>query len=293
VSDRDLFGDRRPDDDRLDDDRLAHDGLAHDRLAHDPLDADLFEDGLDPDELADQRAVRALLASLPDPGPVPPDVLDRITSTLRSLQEQLEAGPHPLAAPHQHAALAPVPVGATAVGRPRRLPLRGVWLAAAAAVVLAGGGAVVSRLADDSSPRESAASAARDSAGSAASESGAPAAGAATTPPDDLQAPVYTSGTRYRSVDLVRQAQALVTARRVAGGPADSGAAALPRRRTVADCLRAVAPEGSTLLAGDLATYEGRPAIVLVLATAAGREVRVTGRTCAPGSTAVRTAPLP
>jgi hypothetical protein len=282
VSDRDLFGDRRPDDDRLDDDRLD-----------DVLDADLVEDGLDPDELADQRAVRALLASLPDPGTVPPDVLDRITSTLRSLQEELEAGPHPLAAPHRHAALAPVPAGATAVGHPRRLPTRAVWLAAAAAVVLAGGGAVVSRLADDTSPRESAASAARDSTGSAAAESGAPAAGAATTAPNDLQAPVYASGTRYLSADLVRQAQALVTARRVAGGPADSGAAALPRRRTVADCLRAVAPAGSTLLAGDLATYEGRPAIVLVLDTGAGREVRVTGRTCAPGSTALRTAPLP
>ena len=292
MSDRDLFGDRRPDDDRLGADRVDTN-----RLHDDPLDLDLFEDGLDAGELAEQRAVRALLASLPDPGPVPPDVLDRITSTLRSLQAEQEAGrgagPHPLVAAHQHAALTSVPVGATAVGSRRRLPTRAVWLAAAAAVVLAGGGAVVSRLADDTSPRESAASAARGSAGSSASESGAPAAGDGATPLGDLQAPVYASGTRYRGVDLVRQAQALVNARRVAGGPADSGAAAPPRRRLVAQCLRVVAPTGSTLLAGDLATYEGRPAVVLVLDTGAGREVRVTDRSCAPGSTALRTAPLP
>jgi hypothetical protein len=267
VSDRDLFDDRRP----------------GDRFEDGEADAP-FEDGLDADELAEQRAVRALLASLPDPGPVPPDVLDRITSTLRSLQEEQQADVR------QRAALYPVAGGAT-IARPRHRPAgRALWLAAAAAVVLAGGGAVMSRLADDTSPRDSAATASAGASESAAARSATDERG---TTQGDLLAPVYASGTRYRSADLVRQAQDLLDRRRLAGGPADSDAAALPRRRAVAGCLQAVGPTGSTLRAADLATYEGRPAVVLVLATSRGLEVRVTARTCPPGTAALRTAQLP
>jgi hypothetical protein len=262
VSDRDLFDDRRP-------------GDPFDEGADAP-----FEDGLDADELAEQRAVRALLASLPDPGPVPPDVLDRITSTLRALQEEQQAGPR------RRSTLYPVAGGATAVGPPHRPAVRALWLAAAAAVVLAGGGAVMSRLADDTSPRDSAASA-------SASTPPRPATDERAAAPGDLLAPVYASGTDYRREDLVDQARTLLSGRRLAGGPADSDAAPLPRRRAVAGCLQAVGPAGSTLRVADLATYEGRPAVVLVLATSHGLEVRVTARTCPPGTAALRTARLP
>ena len=237
-------------------------GISDDAFGADP-DDDALDRDLAPDKLAEQRAVRELLRSLPDPGPVPPDVLDRITETLRALDAERAAG-------------------AEVVPLRRRTPHRALWLAAAAAVVLGGGGAVVSRLGSDTSPSNSTASVATPRPGST------------------QRAPVYATGARYGAADLAVRARALLApAGGAARAPGSGGAqrpgiqapdlrpAAAPATTVTAvvGCLRALGLRAGQLLAADDATYEGQPAFVLVVDTGgASREVRVTGRDCRPGA---------
>jgi hypothetical protein len=253
---------------------------------------DLFDAGLDADELAEQRAVRDLLRSLPDPGPVPPDVLDRITQTLRDLEAEQAASVRPAAAGVRPAAVAePRLAGATAVPLPRRRPHRALWLSAAAALVLSGGGAVVSKLASDGSASESAASVATRTTGSARDTTA-------------LASRVHLSGTDYRAGDLAAQARALLAAPATDAGQAAKGndrvqppttsgqEAQRPRLQgpasadSIRACLRALGVAPGDLLAADRATYQGRPALVLVLAAAPARRVRVMAPNCGPGATA-------
>jgi hypothetical protein len=256
-------------------------------------DRDLFDDDLDPQALEEQRAVRAMLSSLPDPGPVPPDVLDRITRTLRSLQQEQDAGPGPT----------DVGSGASVVPlRPR--PHRALWLAAAAGLVLVGGGAVVSQLGSDTSAHDTAASVARSSGSTTrpapqASTGSAPQAttgtGARGVAPEAASGHVYASGTDYRRADLVLKARALLTPGNDAPkAKQDPAAGLLGDAAGVAACVRAVGAAPGSLLAADLGTYEGRPAVVLVLAGSSGREVVVADRSCRPGPAArLTSAPVP
>jgi hypothetical protein len=79
----------------------------------------------------DPTGVRAMLSSLPDPGPMPPDLADRITARLRQ-EQSLRAGQ------------ADELLGATPLASRRARGSAHQWLAAAAAVaVVAVGGAVV------------------------------------------------------------------------------------------------------------------------------------------------------
>jgi hypothetical protein len=252
--------------------------------SRDVSDDDLFDAGLGAEEIAEQRAVRDLLRSLPDPGPVPPDVLDRITQTLQELQaERGGKAASGVGSPRELS-------GATAV--PLRRPShRVVWLAAAAALVLSGGGAVVSQLASDTSAGESAASVAART-----SESG--------LGPPALDARLHASGIDYRQVDLVRQARALLATPPlssaakgdVAGGSADQGGsgqgvqrqprapAPLMSSDAVSACLQAMGVAATSLLTADRATYEGRPALVLVVNAGSASQVRVVSPNCRAGA---------
>ncbi|HKG51246.1 MAG TPA: hypothetical protein VKB14_12465 [Actinomycetales bacterium] len=242
----------------------------------DPFDDDVFDDHLDADALAEQREVRALLSSLPDPGPVPPDVVDRITRTLRTLQEQ-DAGRTPAAG----ASVVPI--------TPRRPQHRPLWLAAAAAVVLAGGGAVVSQLASDTSATSTSASV----AGSSASPERTSGDGARGVAPD-TSGRVYASGTPYRRADLVRQAAALLAPSPPPAAERPGAAGLLMDSTALSACLRAVGAAAGSLLAADLGTYEGRPAVVLVVTGRSGREVVVADQDCRPGAaTRLASAPMP
>jgi hypothetical protein len=248
-------------------------------------DRDFFDDDLDDEALAEQRAVRALLSSLPDPGPVPPDVLDRIHRTLRALQEEDAAH---MSAGSAGGADTGADTGATVVPLRRRAAgHRALWLAAAAAVVLSGGGAVVSQLGSDTSARDTAASV----AGGSPSPEATSGAGARGVAPAEPGGRVYASGTDYRRADLVRQALALLAPgprRPAAELPGAAGLLADPT--TLIACVRAVGAAPANLLAADLATYEGRPAVVLLLTGgsastgSSAREVLVADRDCRPGT---------
>ena len=252
--------------------------------SRDVSDDDLFDAGLGAEELVEQRAVRDLLRSLPDPGPVPPDVLDRITQTLHELQAEASGGT--TAGVESPRVLS----GATAVPLRRRPAHRVVWLAAAAALVLSGGGAVVSQLASDNSAGESAASVATRTSESALGSTA-------------LDARVHASGTDYRQADLVAQARALLATpplssageREAADDGADqdesgqgvrrpSAPAPLMSSDAVRTCLRALAVDPTNLLSADRATYEGRPALVLVVDAGAAIQVRVVSPDCRAGA---------
>lgn len=242
-------------------------------------DRDFFDDDLDDEALEDQRAVRALLSSLPDPGPVPPDVLDRINGTLRALQEEDAAHAATVSASGTGATVVPL--------RRRAAGHRALWLAAAAAVVLSGGGAVVSQLGSDTSARDTAASV----AGGSASPEATSGAGARGVAPAEPGGHVYASGTDYRRADLVRKALALLApGPRPFAAERPGAAGLLADPTTLTACVRAVGAAPANLLAADLATYEGRPAVVLVLtgvsgsAGGSGREVVVADRDCRPGT---------
>lgn len=213
-------------------------------------------------DLGTQRQVRALLAALPDPGPTPPDVVDRLEATLRRLHAEQGSPPG--------AASTVVPIAAARERRQR------VWWAAAAAVVVLGGGAAaVSQIMPGSR--------AADSSAAGASLSQAPRSKAQ---PDAALA-ARASGTDYTTARLAAQVDQ-VLAQRTAVAPArPTGPLASPAG--VAACLSAIGAPGATPLLVDVARYQGRPAAVVVLpASGGGREIWVVSPTCSPGQDGTR-----
>jgi hypothetical protein len=214
-----------------------------------------------------------MLAALPDPGPAPPDVVDRITATLHRLAAEDLAPDLP-----RHGAS--VPGGAVVVPLARRR-LRPLLLAAAAALVVVGGGGVLSQL--DLTGR---------SAGSAASTAGGATAEGAAKPPSDTKAAdgaggavaAVASGRDYTRAGLPDQARQLLSTgpqRAVAGLPPGP----LTSPTGLQACVRALDLPDARLLAADLATFEGAPAAVIVLQASGGqREVWVVDRACRPGA---------
>ncbi len=143
-----------------------------------------------------------------------------------------------------------------------------VLAAAAAVVVLAGGGYGLSQL--HSSPGSSSSS----SAAAPASRQGAAGTRPNFAAPNNSAVPVVTSGTDYRSGQLTGQAAAVLQHNDVTG-PVHTGHAVVPAAggtnrpatasNAVRACLSAVALGGRALLV-DQASYNGRPATIVVVA---------------------------
>lgn len=237
-------------------------------MSHPSLDAfgDLDEAARDPhvtgcerchSELVSQQQVRDLLASLPDPGPVPADVIDRIEATVRGLRDETDTSP----------AATVVPLPLEPPGR-RRRPLLAV---AAAAVLLAGGGFAVSRLVPDTQTANSSAAGAALSEGDAKSRA----------PSQELRS--TASGTSYTRAKLASQVQQVMSSN---GPSALSGPTGpLASASGIAACLAAIGAPQTTPLLVDVATFDGRPAAVVVLpADNGGREIWVVAPTCRPGA---------
>jgi hypothetical protein len=235
-------------------------------------------------ELAVQREVRELLAGLPDPGPIPPDVVDRIRATLAGLAAQTVAEPPedlvptpvptPLSTPEPAAASTVVPLAQAPSAR-RRRPL---LAAAAAAVVLLGGGYVVSQNLGGTTDSGSAASSALQER-----SQGTPKVA-------ELAAvPVLSSGTNYTTAGLQRQVSAQLSAAKQQGVRPDAAAGddqlgALSTPTGLAGCLSALGDAGAVPQLVDVARFEGKPAAVIVLPSDdGGREVWVVATTCRPG----------
>lgn len=225
--------------------------------------------------LAEQLAVRDLLEALPTPSAAPVDVV-------QALEQALAAAGTPKQAEHRLRG-DPVPTPPR-LGRPVAPPRRDrpalevggrvvLALAASAALVL-GGGELLSRGAGDSS------------ASSAADARSVPAPGALSGQPESAT-PAFgalasqSTGTRYTHAAITGQAQALLrtvgTATR-----AHSGVDRPPSDLTA--CLTAV-QGGVTPVAVDVATFDGRAALIVVVTVPGGREVWVLPQGCGARST--------
>jgi hypothetical protein len=221
-------------------------------------------------EDADPTGVRALLSSLPDPGPMPSDLAERITARLRQEQEVRARGEV---------------VGATvtplADRRARRSPHH--WLAAAAAVaaVAVGGTLVVQSVLGDrgwdsvaafytGDAREEAGSDAADDAGAAGSDGGSESGEELAREGDsDVQAPgsveVMPGSAVLTRETLAVGAAAAVESATAASGAVQEEAGALLTTEQAHACVRALGsdPADGSWMVGP-AAFDGDPAVLVV-----------------------------
>lgn len=256
-------------------------------------------DDTDPVE-HDPTGMRALLAGLPDPGPMPGDLVDRIRAELAEEQRRREA---PAADDREQQPEGPV--RATVVPlRPRRSGVRLLAAAAAVVGVLGLGGLLVD------ATRSGGAIASLTAGGSA--DSGAAAGGEAMPEKqsDDLGAPevraasgdgrtvVLDGADAVRRADLAAAAAALPTGpfRTRASAP-QSGADGSGVPVATVDGARACAtglgvpPEDEVVVR--LTVVDGEPAALLVATTSGGaRTAWAVARTCSTQEPAVVAGPV-
>jgi hypothetical protein len=271
-------------------------------------------DDADPIE-HDPTGMRALLGSLPDPGPMPEELVARITAALE--EEARSSG-----AEHRRAPVPPVtpPADAQAPGDPQDPPGEVVPLhrgrgwqllgaAAAAVVVLAAGGLVVEQLspsgleaglglangAPDSAPADSAAA---DSA--AGGDVRAEASGTLASD-DTLHVVIVASGTDYTTADLADLASDLEPGTVTDPTAPDTGRLTAPDAPggTVASpagaraCATVVGADPAEPLLVDLASFEGHRAAVVVATEPDGtRRAWVVERDCRVGAPGVLDGPV-
>lgn len=238
----------------------------------------------DPDD--DPTGMRALLSSLPEPGPMPADLVARITASI--------------AAEQQHRAVA-VPIHSARSHRP-------VWrtagLAAAAAVVIGvGGGSLLTGTApgnigalfggSDSAAGSTAEVASRENAGAGAPDMDAKG-GAAI---DSSTAPVsiHHTATAYSSATFDEQARALLSSGAEVVPPLSAESPTIGPIATevgLRSCLGALTGEPFSAATADLGSFDGKPAAVVVLTTRAGHTAYAVQRSCSTGHPALLAGPV-
>lgn len=220
-------------------------------------------------ELAQQHQVRAALASLPDPGPLPAEVSDQIAAALAAL-------PASAGQPTRQPAARPTGADGDVVPldreRARRRPRRPLLAAAAALAVLGGGGYVVNGLAPEGRGASSAGASMEHRSSVAAA-------------PDLGTARITSSGTEYTRARLAEQVEDVLLGRR--GAALSLAGRVAPE--AVTGCLQALEATDATPLLVDSARFEGEPALLLVLRTPEQvREVWVVAPSCGPGADGLR-----
>lgn len=235
----------------------------------------------------DPTGVRALLASLPEPEPMPAYLVERISASLAAEQANRSR----------------VPAGATVVPLARRRPLRTMALglagvAAAAAVVGVVGTSVLHRPEQSSSGAAASMSTATRATPSAPAPSSAPAGtdgpqgspgtqGLAATPSMHIQ----MSSTRYTRGSFAAQAGALAGA-----GPAhpvhpltaeSPGIGPIATPTGLASCLRALGVGRVDEVTADVSSYEGTPAVVIVTVSGSAHTAYAVKRSCSVGNQAL------
>ncbi|WP_377639390.1 hypothetical protein [Oryzobacter terrae] len=257
----------------------------------------------------DPTGMRALLAGLPDPGPMPDDLVARIAAALEA-----EA-----AAPRIHAlpgATAPsAPLDASDADRPsghaqdaphgtvvplrRRPRIRHLGVAAAVVGAVGLGGLALQVTQGGLTAAFDASSAGSGADSGSAVQEGAKAAGGAAAPqlPPDAgsgQVVVVLSDRAYTASDLATGARAAATETRdelrdLAAEAPTLGPIATPiGARACADAL-GISPTAGLLV--DLARVDGRPAAVLVATDETGRRAWAVARSCPSGDPALITGP--
>lgn len=243
----------------------------------------------------DPTGIRELLSALPDPGPMPADLVSRINASIaaeQSAREQSTTG------------------GATVLPlRPRRWGWQHVGVAAAAAAILGfglpalltgtGPGDVMASLSGGSAA-DSASSAAGGADGGSEANSG-PGVAPRTQPSPSAdqrvsgslgQVSLAASGTAYTAAALATQAAAAPYAAHdsVAAPKASRGAA--DTESGLRACLTAIGVQAWMPVRGDLATLDGAPAVVAVVSSDTGRTVYAVSPACDAAHPLVLAGPL-
>ena len=245
----------------------------------------------------DPTGMRALLSSLPDPGPMPDHLVARITAALAA-EADAAAGPAvdapPASRPVDDDAPAPV------VPLPRRPGVRMRHLGVAAAVVGAlgltgvvlsttdGGGltaAITGSRDSAESAQDAQSGAGADSGGSAGPE--APAMSPVVPPAGSGQVVVVMSGRDYVGSSLSDGVAQLVAGqdeqlRSLAAEAPGIGPIGTPLGAR--DCAAALGIPSDAGLLVDVADVDGRPAAVLVVDAGAGRQAYAVERSCTTGT---------
>lgn len=277
----------------------------------------------------DPTGIRALLSSLPDPGPMPPDLVDRITAAL--ITERAARSGSPDLAPPTSPGLDDLAARRAAVRRgPSLRSLR--WMAAAAAVLgvvvlgslpLVDGQATWAALftgAGDSSPAIQSAKAAPPSAsvpdtprtsgvtssahrhetarvgqepgGSGSAAPSEPATGGQEAPPGGASVAFLASGHRYTAATLGHEAGRLDPTTATPQGLTGSAHAGLVgTAKGARACASALGVPSGAPLVVDVATYAGKPAAVILVTTSTGSVAFAVERSCTTGSTGLLAGP--
>lgn len=262
-----------------------------------------------PDDDTDPTGMRALLRGLPDPGPMPDDLVARIQASLADL-------PLPQSHPgtSDDGGLRTVSRGTESSDLPRRPSwwARNGSRAAVAAVVLIGGGAVASDqlgLLGSGGDSSSSGTAADSSAGGStadqraegpsqgtesAPQSGRDTAGASTDGPVRPGEVVVTmSGRTYTAAGLAaevdRGSSVTPTAPLTSESP---GIGPIGTEIGVRSCLVALGLPRDSAARVDLALVDTTPAAVLVVTRDGGRTAYAVGRDCTLGNPALIAGPI-
>ncbi|HET7658872.1 MAG TPA: hypothetical protein VFK66_00690 [Oryzihumus sp.] len=215
------------------------------------------------DQDDDPTGVRALLSALPEPEPMPEDLVRRISASLAAEQS----------------ARPPADVSVTPLLPTRRRARRGLLPAAAvaagiAAVALAGTG--VLHLGSGSSQSSgSAASAGAQLAATDPSRKAASGAGAAQH--------IQVSTTRYTAQGFATQAGHLAAAPAPGVAPLAAeapGVGPIATPRGLDDCLAGLGVGPVTSVTADIAFYDAQPAVILVVLARGARTAYAVGRSC-------------
>ncbi len=225
----------------------------------------------EPEAEDDPTGIRRLLAGLPDPGPMPDDVVQRITQRLAAEQQSRSPAGNV------------TPLWGTNDG-PSRLRVLSMLGGAAAAVVV---GVVALQ------------SLVGDTTGGLADINGPPTPSAASGAVGfrdggrQLTITLHDS-TNYTKETLAAQARALhrdpgPTLRPLAAE--SQGIGPLGTTDGLTSCLDELKVASGASVIADLSQYEGRPAAILVVDTANTLQVAVVGRSCTTGDAQI-TVPL-
>jgi hypothetical protein len=233
----------------------------------------------DPDD--DPTGMRALLSSLPDPGPMPDDLVARITASLAAEHERRPARQ----VVHQARSSRRAPVWRTA----------GLAAAAAAVIGLGAGSLLTSTAPGDvgalfgGSRSETASSA--DAAGGDSS-----AGGSAGPEAQTAAVSIHHTNRAYTSSGFVDQARALLADPGETLPPLGAESPAIGPIGTetgLRSCLSALTSEPFTAVLADLGSFDGHPAAVVVVTTETGRAAYAVQRTCTTGRPAPLAGPVP
>ena len=241
----------------------------------------------------DPTGIRDLLSALPDPGPMPADLVARINASIAAEQSARE-----------DAKVVPL--------RPRRWGWQHVGVAAAAAAVLGiglpalltgtGPGDVMASLSGGGSAADSASGGAPSSESQAdngfrSGESVAPRTQPATGGDRRVsgslgQVTLTASGTAYTTATLANRAVRLTSAQDSAAAPKALRGAA-DTDTGLRACLTAVGVEAWMPVRGDLATFDGSPAVIALVSSDTGQTVYAVSPSCDATHPLVLAGPLP